>query len=53
VVGGQTGADFYSFELARDESFFDMVSERRVGPARGFEGSPSSPRYFAFVPRQP
>jgi hypothetical protein len=26
------GALAYSFELARDESFFDMVSERRVGP---------------------
>ena len=27
-----TEAEAYAFELARDESFFDLVAERRVGP---------------------
>ena len=30
--GAVEGAEVYSFEIARDDRFFDLVAERRVGP---------------------
>jgi hypothetical protein len=30
--GAVQGAEVYSFEVARDDRFFDLVAERRVGP---------------------
>ena len=30
--GAVAGAEVYSFEIARDDRFFDLVAERRVGP---------------------
>jgi hypothetical protein len=30
--GAVEGAEVYSFEIARDDRFFDLIAERRVGP---------------------